>query len=536
MQTQLPIGAILDELESTLAGNDTAVLEAPPGSGKTTVVPLALLEQAWLGKGRILLLEPRRIAARAAAFRMAQTLGEAPGQTVGYRMRLETRVSDRTRIEVITEGILTHMLQDDPSLAGVALVIFDEFHERSLDADLALSLCLKARALFRTTATGDPPLKLLVMSATLQSGRVSQLMGDAPVIRAAGRLYPVDIIYSGSSRPNDRIVDRTVAVTLQAIEQHPASSLLVFLPGQGEIERCRASLEAALTARNITGVAVMPLFGNLSLAAQQAVIMPVTTRGLRKVVLATNIAETSLTIEGVDVVIDSGLARAPVFDPATAMTRLATRKISQASSTQRAGRAGRLRAGTCYRLWSAGQQDQLAAHSEPEILSADLTSLALQLFKWGVPDPAEMDWMDPPPRGAWQQAVSLLKRFGALSGEPPMNATLTSAGEQLAALPVHPRLARLMIQGARIDEVEIATLLAATLSDRDPFAQEEPDITHRIDILLGDTPCPARHRSWASRVRQLAQQYKSRLETLSVGQVDAALDRETAVGYLLTCA
>ena len=317
---QLPVTEILEELKSTLCRHHEAILQAPPGAGKTTLVPLALAGETWLGQKKILILEPRRIATRAAAQRMSDLLHESVGQTVGYRMRLDTRVSSYTKIEVITEGILTRMLQEDPSLGEVGLVIFDEFHERSLDADLALALCLKGRSLFRQ----DDPLKVLIMSATLDSHKLAELV-KAPVIQSEGKQFPVDVVYGKPSQPRDSINDKTVAATLRALADNPESSILVFLPGQGEIRRVEDALAIELQSRKISGVHLCPLYGNLSLEAQQAAIAPVPTPGERKIVLATNIAETSLTIDGVDVVIGTGLAREPVFDPATGMTRLHAR-------------------------------------------------------------------------------------------------------------------------------------------------------------------------------------------------------------------
>lgn len=528
IETDLPVSSILDTLRDHLARHDAVVLQAPPGSGKTTIAPLVLMEEAWLGHRKILLLEPRRIAARAAAWRMAQLLGEEPGGTIGYRMRLDTRVSSRTRLEVITEGILTRMLQEDPSLADVGLVIFDEFHERSLDADLALSLCIKGRALFRGA---DDPLKLLVMSATLDTEKLERLL-HAPVIHAEGRQYPVEVIYVGATGPRDNIIERVVTTTIKALRDHPRSSLLVFLPGQGEIARCKAMLEEATARNRLAGVQLRPMFGNLTIEEQQAAIAPVESSDWRKVVLATNIAETSLTIEGVDVVIDAGTVREPVYDPATAMTRLHTRRISRASSEQRAGRAGRLRPGTCYRLWSPGQQHELAAHAEPEILNADLTPLALQLFEWGVASPAELEWLDPPPQGAWQEAVSKLTEFGAIDS----NQHLTTLGANMANLPVHPRLARMMICGAAIGEAQLASLLAAAISERNPLAEDDPDLSYTVSVLNGETQCPAPQRGWLTRTRQLASQYAKQLAALPVARRLTNLEHAQLVGYLVACA
>ena len=355
---RLPVTNTLDTLKQSLAVRDEVVLQAPPGAGKTTLVPLALMHEPWLAGKKILMLEPRRIATKTAAHRIASLIGESPGRTVGYRMRLDTKVSRHTRIEIITEGILTRMLQQDPALEDVGLVIFDEFHERSLDSDLALALCLKSRVLFRD----ENPLKILVMSATLDSDAIAAMLGDAPIINSEGRSYPVDIIYGRARKPREPIIERMVAGIKLALQENPDSSVLAFLPGQGEIHRCTDELSNWLLDRKIKGIHLHPLFGNLSIDDQQKAIAPLSGNESsdQKVVLATNIAETSLTIEGVDVVVDSGLVREARFDPSTGMTGLQTVKISKSSSIQRAGRAGRLRPGKCYRLWSAAQQQQLA--------------------------------------------------------------------------------------------------------------------------------------------------------------------------------
>lgn len=526
----LPVTDILEELKSTLVDRHEAILQAPPGAGKTSLVPLALVGESWLGDKKILMLEPRRIATRAAAHRMADLIQEPVGQTVGYRMRLDTKVSRHTKIEVITEGILTRMLQEDPSLVDVGLVIFDEFHERSLDADLALALCLKGRSLFRE----DDPLKVLIMSATLDSQKLEELTG-APVIESEGKKYQVDIIYGKASPPKDPISDKTVAATLNALTDNPNSSILVFLPGQGEIRRVEDSLVLELHSRKISDVQLRTLYGNLSLEAQQAAIAPVQNAGERKIVLATNIAETSLTIEGVDVVIDTGLAREPVFDPTSGMTRLHTRKISQASSTQRMGRAGRLRPGKCYRLWSKSQQDQMAPHATPEILNADLTPLALQLLQWGIDDPKELAWLDPPGSGPWQQAVLLLMKLGALV-KSDHGLRLSDHGTQMAKLAAHPRLAHMLLCGKSIGQGGKASLLASILSDRDPFGRDTPDMNERLDILLGKAKCPNQHRGWYRRSHQLAEQFSEQIDGLKIESPAQLLQSDQVTGYLIACA
>lgn len=539
--TTLPVEACLDTLKQRLSERDEVLLQAPPGAGKTTLVPLALLDQPWLAERKILVLEPRRIATRTAAHRMAGLLRESPGETVGYRMRLESKTGPLTRIEIITEGILTRMLQRDPSLAGVGLVIFDEFHERHLESDLALALCLKGRELFRKDKENrDDRLKILVMSATLDSRNIAQLLYDAPVVESAGRVYPVDIVYGRARKGDDPVVERMVATIRQALTDNPGSSLLAFLPGQGEIRRTADALADWLRAHAIADIHLRPLFGNLTIGEQQKAIAPLEGREKadRKIVLATNIAETSLTIEGVDVVVDSGLAREARFNPATGMTGLHTVKISDASSAQRAGRAGRLRPGKCYRLWSAEQQKQLARHITAEILQADLAPLALQLLEWGVSDPAELVWLDPPPRGHWQQALELLGLLGALEikNESPL---LGAHGRAMAALPLHPRLAHLLLRGAEIGSLEPASLLAAHLSDRDPLSEVSPDLGERLEILSGRAACPPPHRGWCDRTRQLAgrlrQQVTSRNKPTGTG-VQPLIRSEQLPGFLLACA
>jgi len=480
--TRLPIDDVLPELQAALAQNDTVILEAPPGAGKTTRVPLALLDADWLQGKRIRLLEPRRLATRAAAEFMAGTLNEPAGQTVGYRMRLDSRTGRQTRIEVITEGILTRLLQADPSLADTGLLIFDEFHERSLDADLGLALALQARELFRD----ETPLKILIMSATLDGTRLAQVLPEAIIVRAEGRQHPVAIHYDAPWRPGEDTTARMIA-TLRRVLNETEGSILAFLPGEAEIRRVAEALEPVVAARTDTVLA--PLYGRLDPAAQRRAIAP-PAAGTRKLVLATDIAETSLTIEGVSVVVDSGLARKPRFDPATGMTRLETRRLSRAASIQRAGRAGRLGPGIAWRLWSETQQEQLVPHDEPEIRQADLAPLALQLLHWGTPDPAELIWLDPPPAGAWQQALDLLRRLGALENTD-RGMRLTAHGEAMAELPVHPRLAHLLRVGQRLGLAEPATELASLLGERDPFRADGADIGQRLDRLRREGRGPA---------------------------------------------
>ncbi len=517
--TRLPIDDVLPALRAALASRDEVVLEAPPGAGKTTRVPLALLDEPWLAGQSILMLEPRRLAARAAAERLAEEYGEKVGATVGYRIRLESRVGPATRIEVVTEGILTRRLQDDPALEGVGLVIFDEFHERSLDADLALALTLNARVLLRET-----PLKVLLMSATLDGERLSALLDDAPVVRSEGRMHPVAIRWGRPWQMGERIEPRAVATVLQALDEQ-SGSLLLFLPGQGEIRRVAEGLQAELQGR--TEVLICPLHGELELAAQRAAIEPAPV-GQRKVVLATNIAETSLTIEGVRVVIDTGLARVPRFDPATGMTRLDTRRISRASATQRAGRAGRLEPGVCYRLWSEDQHAQLAAHGEAEILQADLAGLALQLARWGA-EANELSWLDPPPAAALAQSRELLRRLGALvpAGQ---GWKLTAHGQAMAELPAHPRLAHLLLRGQALGLGRLAADIAALLVERDIQRGGGADLAERLHRLQA-----GRGDGGVQRVRQLARQFSGLLRGAG-GSPPADADDERWIGALLAFA
>ncbi|MDU9391261.1 ATP-dependent helicase HrpB [Pseudomonas sp. zfem002] len=493
----LPIDVVLPALREALGQRHEAVLEAPPGAGKTTRVPLALLDEPWLAGQTILMLEPRRLAARAAAERLASELGEKVGETVGYRIRLDSKVGPKTRFEVVTEGILARRLQDDPALDGVGLLIFDEFHERSLDADLALALSLNGRELLRD----EPPLKILLMSATLEGERLSALLDDAPVISSEGRMFPVQMRWGRPFQPGEYIEPRVTDAVLQALDEE-SGSLLVFLPGQAEIRRVHQSLQDALGER--ADILLCPLHGELDLSAQRAAIEPAPA-GTRKVVLATNIAETSLTIDGVRVVVDAGLARVPRFDPGSGMTRLDTQRISRASATQRAGRAGRLEPGVCYRLWSEAQHEQLAAYGTAEIIQADLAGLALQLNRWGV-TPAQLRWLDVPPAAAYGQAQDLLRRLGALSGE-----RLTAHGQAMAELPAHPRIAHLLLRGQDLGLSAMACDVAALLGERDILRGAGADLHSRLSLLSGETRAARGSQGGVQRARQLARQYRGLL-------------------------
>ncbi len=446
---ELPVKAVLPALGKALQTASSAVLAAPPGAGKTTLVPLFLLDEAWRGDGRIIVLEPRRLAGRAAASRMASLLGEDVGQTVGYRMRLDTRVSAKTRIEVVTEGVFARMLLDDPELAGISAVLFDEFHERSLDADVGLALALDVQQALR------PDLRIIVMSATLDVDRVAALIGDAPIIESQGRTFPVDVRYqdrSGTERLEDSI-QRTILDAMRTED----GSILAFFPGQAEIRRTVERLEGRLPANT----EIAPLYGNLSQKEQDAAIKPAPP-GIRKIVLATSIAETSITIDGVRIVIDSGLQRLPVFEPSTGITRLETVRVSRASADQRAGRAGRTEPGIAIRLWHQGQTAAMPAFTPPQILSSDLSGLVLDLAHWGVGDPSSLAFLDQPPVAAWQEAKALLVSLGALDKA----GTLTAEGRRIRDLALPPRLASMVVQAAANGHGEEACLLAVLLTEQ----------------------------------------------------------------------
>ena len=523
--TDLPVEDTVDALRDALAGGGTAVLQAPPGAGKTTIVPLRLLDEPWLAGQKIVVLEPRRVAARAAARRMAAMIGDQPGGLVGWRTRTDHNVSDRTRIEVVTEGILTRRLQTDPSLPGTGLVVFDEFHERNLQGDLGLALALEARGTIR------PDLRLLVMSATLDGQPVAELLGGvespAPVIESHGRTYPVDVRWL-PRRERDRLepaVTAAVGIALREV----AGGLLVFLPGAGEIHRVERLLaEGALP----DDVDVYPLHGSLPVDEQDRALAP-GPAGRRKVVLATDLAESSLTVDGVVGVVDSGLARAPRFDTRTGMTRLTTIPISRASADQRAGRAGRTAPGIAWRLWSKVEHAARRPHIEAEITQVDLTELALELASWGA-DAAALPFLDPPPQRALTEARSLLTMLGALDGD-----RITDEGRAILSLPLHPRLAHMVHASAATPNAWLACSIAALLDDRDVLRGRPDDVPADLDVRLGLLNDPARQhpaadgrslRSARERARDIAR--RAGIDPEPPGLMDAsAAGRVLAVAY-----
>ena len=507
MISGLPIDAALPALREALAAHPSAVLQAPPGAGKSTVVPLVLMEEPWAQGKRILMLEPRRLAARAVAQRMSQTLGEAVGRTIGYRMRMDTRVSRDTRVEVVTEGVLTRMLQHDPALEGVGAVIFDEFHERSLQADLGLALVLDARENL------SPDLKVLVMSATLDGEAVARLLGGAPIVTSEGRMFPVESRFAGKGMPPlpgpafgpggpvDPPEKTTAQLVVRALREE-TGDVLVFLPGAREIRRVQSLVESADLATRDT-VRVLPLFGELAPEDQDLALMP-SVAGTRKVVLATNIAETSLTIQGVRVVVDSGLVRRSMFDPSTGMSRLETQRISRASADQRQGRAGRTEPGVCYRAWSEGSHRSLAPFTPPEIVEADLIPLALELASWGTLDPGALRWLDPPPAAMLASARDVLERLGALDAD----GRITKHGREMAGIGVHPRFAHMLLRARAMGRLPLAADLAALLGERDLLrgasGARDADIRTRIEVMRGEGSPAGVDRFGLQRARRAA--------------------------------
>lgn len=523
MNHNFPINEIIPQLKVTLEKEKVIILQAPPGAGKSTILPLELFNESWLNNKKILMLEPRRLAARSVANRMASLLNEDIAETVGYRVRFENRVGKNTRIEVVTEGILTRMLQHDNSLENVGLVIFDEFHERSLNADLALALCLQAQQILRND------LRILIMSATLDGTKLSSLLNNAPVITSAGKQYPVEIKYLNSDEKSALPVRMSKAIGQAFKEQQ--GDLLAFFPGAGEIQRTQQLLEDS----NISA-SIYPLYGDLSFQKQQEAILP-HPQGKRKIVLSTSIAETSLTIEGITTIIDSGFSRVPVFDARSGLTKLETVKVTKDAADQRAGRAGRLGPGVCYRLWSEGSHIHLNANRKPEILDADLAPVMLELYEWEIKNINELLWINIPPVGNVSQAKELLEQLGAVKENK-----ITGRGKQMLQMPTHPRIAHLLIEAKlwqendpEIKYASLATDIAALLEERDPLQKEAgTDITLRIEEL----------RKWRNgeyanadkraleRIERLAQSWRKLLKT----EINNSAPDCYAVGKLLAAA
>lgn len=472
MEQQLPIYEILPLVRETLAQHNTVVLQAPPGAGKSTVLPIELRAEPWLGGKKILMLEPRRLAARAVAQRMAATLGEDIAQTVGYRVRFENRTSAHTLVEVLTEGILTRLLQQDNALEEVGMVIFDEFHERSLHADLALALCRQVQQLLR------PDLRILVMSATMDTALLATRLGGAPVLHCEGRQFAVEHIYLPAE---DAPIPQQMARVIRRALYSQEGDVLAFLPGAGEIQRTAELLDDLMPQMK-----VLPLYGDLPRQQQDEALLP-DPGGRRKIVLATSIAETSLTIEGIRIVVDSGLARVPRFDPRSGFTRLEIVQVTRDAADQRAGRAGRLGPGVCFRLWSEGAHLHLTAHRKPEILEADLAPTMLELAQWGVNEVSELEWVTAPPPGAVKQALELLHDLEAIEQNK-----ITPRGKEMLRLPTHPRLAHLLLEGQALNRASLAADVAALLEERDPLPRGSgADLSLRVELL----------RKWRSKER-----------------------------------
>ena len=483
----LPINDVLPDIKDKLTTHNCLVLQAPPGAGKTTAVPIALLDQEWLGNRQIIMLEPRRLAARNAAARMAFLLNEKVGETVGYQIRQDNCFSDKTKILVVTEGILTRKLQADPELKKTALVIFDEFHERSLHADLSLALCLQSQQILRED------LKILVMSATLNTDAVATLLDNAPIIQSEGRSFPVEnkyldkVISQHNTNPQQQLMINLTNTVKIFIHEHEGNCL-VFLPGVKEINQLSRQIKLILENESIknesiNNILIAPLHGSLNKQQQDLAIASPSNNAMRKIVLATNIAETSITIEGISCVIDSGLERMLDYSPASGMNRLNTRSISQDSAVQRSGRAGRLSAGVCYRMWTEEQQPRLLKHASAEILNSDLSSLVLELANWGVTQVDEMQWMDLPPISAIEQAKTLLQQLSAIDDRGKINAH----GRDMLKLGTHPRLAHMMLAALKLDQVYHACLIASLLTEKDIFlanADKSADIHDRLNVLV----------------------------------------------------
>lgn len=506
----LPIVESIAEIQQNFQEQHTQIVNAPPGAGKSTLLPLAFLGQPWLDGQKIIMLEPRRLAARTVANRMSDLLGEKVGQTVGFRIRFENRISDNTQIEVVTEGILTRMIHSDNSLEGVGMVIFDEFHERSIHADVALALCREAQQVLR------PDLKILIMSATLDMPKLSGLL-QCPTVRSEGRQYPVEVKYTGDTDMT-LLPELAARVISQAVNENEGDAL-VFFPGQGEIKKCEEILR-----NKLKGFAIYPLYGQLPHGKQMAAIMP-HRGGKRKVVLATSIAETSLTIEGISIVVDTGFGRTSKFDQKSGLTRLHTIQISKDSADQRAGRAGRLKAGACYRMWSKATQDRLKLHGTPEILEVDLSALALDLAKWGIVDANQLTWLTPPPQGAMKRAIDSLHELQALA-----NGRITAHGELMHALPCHPRIAHMLLEAEDQHMLPLATDVAALIEERDPLGPEAGiDINERIEVLRRQRGEDRLGRKF-NRIEKIAMSYRG---LFKIDQADNSTVDPFETGLLL---
>lgn len=484
----LPIRDIIPEVKVQLQEGNTLIINAPPGAGKSTLLPLAIMNETWLEGKKVLMLEPRRLAARTIASRMSALLGEETGQSVGFRIRFENKVSQHTKIEVLTEGILTRMIHNDNTLEGVGMVVFDEFHERSIHADVALALCREAQQVLR------PDLRILIMSATLDMPQLTQVL-KAPVAQSMGKQYPVDIIYSGE-QDMMMMPEMAARTVVKAVKEHQGDTL-VFLPGQGEIKKCEEILR-----KELRGYMIHPLYGQLPQGKQFAAIRP-DKNGKRKVVLATSIAETSLTIEGIKIVVDSGFGRTSKFDPKSGLSRLDTVQIAKDSADQRAGRAGRLSPGVCYRMWSKATNDRLQDHRNPEILEADLASLVLDMAQWGIMDVSQLTWLTAPPNGALAQASETLHQLDALE-----NGRITKHGNKIHKLPCHPRIAHMLLMAQEEGMLALATDIAPLLEERDPLGKEAGiDINLRIETLRKhrDENRLAKH---LARIEKIASSYR----------------------------
>ena len=507
-QYHLPVADIIDEVKNHLTNHNTLIVNAPPGAGKSTLLPLTLLDENWLAGKKIIMLEPRRLAAKTIATRMAELWGDKVGETIGYRIRFENRVSAQTKIEVVTEGILTRMLHTDNALENVGLVIFDEFHERSLFADVAMALCREAQQILR------PDLRMMVMSATLNMPQLTALL-NCPVAVSEGKQYPVEIKYVGEGDAF-LLPETTSQVIVKAVKENEGD-VLVFLPGEGEIRKC-----AELLKSKLLDFAIHPLYGQLPQREQFAAIMP-NKNGKRKVVLATSIAETSLTIEGVKIVIDSGFARVSKFDPKSGLSRLETVQITKDSADQRAGRAGRLSAGVCYRMWTKANQERMTEHRIPEIMEADLAALVLDMAKWGISNLNQLTWLSPPPKAAVMQAVDVLTNLNALD----TNKRITEHGKEIHQLPCHPRIAHMLLKAKQDHAIALATDIAAILEERDPLPKDSGiDINLRIEALRRSRQNNSAGNRFG-RIEKVAESYRKMLnQEAENGPVD---DHETGL-------